>query len=414
MDTEKIMLDVEKIRKDFPILSRIVHGKPMAYLDSAATSQKPLAMIEATDGYYREYNANVHRGIYVISEEATTAYEAAREKVRGFINASSVEEIIYTRNATESLNLIRFTWGRQYVGKGDVIIVSEMEHHSNMVPWQMLAKEVGAELLYIPINTETGRLDQGAYQKLLERKPKLVGIVHMSNAMGTLNPMKEMTRLAHEAGAVVVIDGCQSTPHMPVDVQDLDADFFAFSGHKMLGPTGIGILYGKKKILESMQPFMGGGDMIKEVTKEGATWNDLPYKFEAGTPNVAGAIGLGAAVDYLNKVGMANIWEHEQEMAKYVLGKLRAIEGVRIVGPKEPVDRGAAISFVLKGAHPHDMASIFDDAGIAIRAGHLCAQPALTAHGVDAVARASFYLYNTKEEADRFLETVLKVKEIFG
>ncbi|OGY83045.1 MAG: cysteine desulfurase [Candidatus Kerfeldbacteria bacterium RIFCSPLOWO2_01_FULL_48_11] len=408
------MLDVEKIRKDFPILSRIVHGKPMAYLDSAATSQKPLAMIEATDGYYREYNANVHRGIYVISEEATTAYEAAREKVRGFINASSVEEIIYTRNATESLNLIRFTWGRQYVGKGDVIIVSEMEHHSNMVPWQMLAKEVGAELLYIPINTETGRLDQGAYQKLLERKPKLVGIVHMSNAMGTLNPMKEMTRLAHEAGAVVVIDGCQSTPHMPVDVQDLDADFFAFSGHKMLGPTGIGILYGKKKILESMQPFMGGGDMIKEVTKEGATWNDLPYKFEAGTPNVAGAIGLGAAVDYLNKVGMANIWEHEQEMAKYVLGKLRAIEGVRIVGPKEPVDRGAAISFVLKGAHPHDMASIFDDAGIAIRAGHLCAQPALTAHGVDAVARASFYLYNTKEEADRFLETVLKVKEIFG
>src|SRR3989344_4067952 len=409
MDTEKIMLDVEKIRKDFPILSRIVHGKPMAYLDSAATSQKPLAMIEATDGYYREYNANVHRGIYVISEEATTAYEAAREKVRGFINASSVEEIIYTRNATESRNLIRFTWGRQYVGKGDVIIVSEMEHHSNMVPWQMLAKEVGAELLYIPINTETGRLDQGAYQKLLERKPKLVGIVHMSNAMGTLNPMKEMTRLAHEAGAVVVIDGCQSTPHMPVDVQDLDADFFAFSGHKMLGPTGIGILYGKKKILESMQPFMGGGDMIKEVTKEGATWNDLPYKFEAGTPNVAGAIGLGAAVDYLNKVGMANIWEHEQEMAKYVLGKLRAIEGVRIVGPKEPVDRGAAISCVLKGAHPHDMASIFDDAGIAIRAGHLCAQPALTAHGVDAVARASFYLYNTKEEADRFLETVLKV-----
>ncbi|MFH1235656.1 MAG: cysteine desulfurase [Parcubacteria group bacterium] len=407
-------MDVQTIRKDFPILSRIIHGKPMAYLDSAATSQKPLAVIEATDKYYREYNANVHRGIYVISEEATAEYEAAREKVRAFINASSIEEIIYTRNATESLNLVRFTWGRQYVGKGDVIIVSEMEHHSNMVPWQLLAKEVGAELLYIPINTETGRLDQDVYKKLLERKPKLVGIVHMSNVMGTLNPVKEMTRLAHEAGAVVVIDGCQSTPHMPVDVRDLDADFFAFSGHKMLGPTGIGILYGKKKILESMQPFMGGGDMIKEVTKEGATWNDLPYKFEAGTPNVAGAIGLGVAVEYLKKVGMNNIWEHEQTMAKYILEKLQAIDGVQIIGPKEAVDRGAAISFILQGAHPHDMASIFDDAGIAIRAGHLCAQPALASHGVDTVARASFYLYNTKEEADRFLATVEKVKEIFS
>ena len=408
------MFDVEKIRKDFPILSRQVHGKPLAYLDSAATSQKPMAVIEATNRYYREYNANVHRGIYLISEEATAVYEAAREKVRAVINAQSVEEIIYTRNATESLNLVRYTWGRQFIGKGDVIIVTEMEHHSNMVPWQLLAKEVGAELHYVPINTETGRLDMEVYKKLLKKKPKLVGVVHMSNAMGTLNPVKEMTKLAHEAGAMVVIDGCQSTPHMNVDVQDLNADFFAFSGHKMLGPTGIGILYGKKKILEDMQPFLSGGDMVKEVTKEGATWDDLPYKFEAGTPNVAGAIGLGAAVDYLQHVGMSNIWAHEQDMAKYVLKKLQAIDGVRIIGPTEAVDRGAVISFVLQGVHPHDMASIFDDAGIAIRAGHLCAQPALAAHGVDAVARASFYLYNTKEEADRFLETVLKVKEIFG
>lgn len=408
------MFDVEKVRKDFPILNRQVHDKPMIYLDSAATSQKPLAVIDATSTFYSDHNANVHRGIYVLSEEATAAYEGAREKVRAFINAQSVEEIINTRNATESLNLVRFTWGRQFIGKGDVIVVSEMEHHSNMVPWQLLAKEVGAELLYIPINIETGRLDQDAYKKLLERKPKLVGIVHMSNAMGTLNPVKEMTKLAHDAGAIVIVDGCQSTPHMPVDLQDMDADFFAFSGHKMLGPTGVGVLYGKKKVLEQTQPFLGGGDMIKEVTKEGASWNDLPYKFEAGTPNVAGSVGLGAAIDYLNAVGMANIWEHEQEMAKYVLEKLQAIDGVRIVGPKDAVDRAAAISFVMQGAHPHDMASIFDDTGIAIRAGHLCAQPALAAHGVDAVARASFYLYNTKEEADRFLETVLKVKEIFG
>lgn len=408
------MFDIQTIRKDFPILSRKVHGKPLVYLDSAATSQKPLAVIEATDKYYREYNANVHRGIYAISEEATAAYEGAREKVRTFINAPSVEEIVYTRNATESINLVRFTWGRQFIGKGDAIVISEMEHHSNTVPWQLLAKEVGVELLYIPINTETGRLDQGAYKKLLERGPKLVGIVHMSNAMGTLNPIKEMVRLAHEAGAIVIVDGCQSVPHMPVDVQDLDADFFAFSGHKMLGPSGIGILFGKRKILETMQPFLGGGDMIKEVTKEGATWNDLPYKFEAGTPNVAGAIGLGAAVDYLRRVGMENIWAHEQDMAKYVLEKLRAIDGVRIIGPTEAADRGAVVSFVLQGVHPHDMASIFDDAGIAIRAGHLCAQPALAAHGVDAVTRASFYLYNTKEEADRFLETVEKVKKIFG
>ncbi len=408
------MFDVEKIRKDFPILSRKIHGKPLVYLDSAATSQKPLSVIEATDKYYREYNANVHRGIYAISEEATAAYEGAREKVRVFINAQSVEEIIFTRNATESINLVRFTWGKQFIGKGDVILISEMEHHSNIVPWQLLAKEVGAELLYIPINTETGRLDQNAYKKLLGRKPKLVGIVHMSNALGTLNPVQEVVRLAHEAGAVVIVDGCQSVPHMPVDVRDLDADFFAFSGHKMLGPSGIGVLYGKKRVLETMEPFLGGGDMIKEVTKEGAIWNDLPYKFEAGTPNVAGAIGLGAAIDYLKDVGMKNIWAHEQEMAKYTLKKLQAISSVLIIGPREAVDRGAVISFALQGAHPHDMASIFDDAGISIRAGHLCAQPALAVHGVDAVARASFYLYNTKEEADRFLKTVQKVKKIFG
>ncbi|MFA6908288.1 MAG: cysteine desulfurase [Patescibacteria group bacterium] len=408
------MNDISAIRKDFPILSRVIRGKPLVYLDSAATSQKPLAVIEATDTYYRQYNANVHRGIYVISEEATAAYERTRELIRAFINAPSVEEIIYTRNATESLNLIRFTWGRQHITAGDLIVVSQMEHHSNMVPWQLLAAETGARVEYIPFNPDTGHLDMSAYAQLLAKKPKLVGIVQMSNALGTINPVKEMTKLAHDAGAVVVVDGCQSAPHFAVDVQDIDADFYAFSGHKMLGPTGIGILYGKKSILEKTQPFLAGGDMIKEVTLEGATWNDLPYKFEAGTPNVAGTIGLGAAIEYINKIGMSNIWKHEQEMVAYVLPKLKSISGVRIIGSQDAEDRGAAISFTIQGAHPHDMASIFDDEGVAIRAGHLCAQPALQVYGVDAVARASFYLYNTKQEADIFLNTVEKVKQIFG
>ena len=408
------MNDISAIRKDFPILSRVIRGKPLVYLDSAATSQKPLAVIEATDTYYRQYNANVHRGIYVISEEATAAYERTRELIRAFINAPSVEEIIYTRNATESLNLIRFTWGRQHITAGDLIVVSQMEHHSNMVPWQLLAAETGARVEYIPFNPDTGHLDMSAYAQLLAKKPKLVGIVQMSNALGTINPVKEMTKLAHDAGAVVVVDGCQSAPHFAVDVRDIDADFYAFSGHKMLGPTGIGILYGKKSILEKTQPFLAGGDMIKEVTLEGATWNDLPYKFEAGTPNVAGTIGLGAAIEYINKIGMSNIWKHEQEMVAYVLPKLKSISGVRIIGSQDAEDRGAAISFTIQGAHPHDMASIFDDEGVAIRAGHLCAQPALQVYGVDAVARASFYLYNTKQEADIFLNTVEKVKQIFG
>lgn len=408
------MTNLEKTRKDFPILSRKVHGKPLIYLDSVATSQKPFSVIQKIEKYYSYYNSNIHRGIYAISEEATAAYEEAREKIKSFIHADSVEEIIYTRNATESLNLIAYAWGRKNITKGDVIVITEMEHHSNMVPWQILVKEKEAELLYVPLNTETGRLDLAAYKKLLEKKPKLVSITHMSNALGTVNPVKEMIVQARKVGAITVIDGCQSVPHFPVDMKDLDADLYAFSGHKMLGPTGIGILYGKKNILEEMDPFLSGGDMIKEVTKEGATWNDLPYKFEAGTPNVAGAIGFGAAIDYLRQVGMDAVWEHEQAIAKYVIEKLNQIDGIIIIGPQDATDRGATISFTLDGVHPHDMASLFDEEGIAVRAGHLCAQPALHTYGLEAVTRASFYLYNTKEEVDVFLEVTEHIQKMFS
>ncbi|MFC1687034.1 cysteine desulfurase [Patescibacteria group bacterium] len=407
------MTNLEKIRNDFPILSRKIYGKPLVYLDSAATSQKPLSVIQAIEKYYSEYNSNIHRGIYVLSEEATAAYEGAREKIKSFINADSIEEIIFTRNATESLNVVAYSWGRKNISKGDTIVITEMEHHSNMIPWQILAKEKEAELLYVPIDLETGRLDLDTYKKYLEKKPRLVGIVHMSNALGTVNPVKEMISQAHEVGAITVIDGCQAVPHFPVDMKDLDADLYAFSGHKMLGPTGIGVLYGKKNILEEMDPFLSGGDMIKEVTKEGSTWNDLPYKFEAGTPNIAGGIGFGAAIDYLQKVGMDAIWDHEQTISKYILNQIKKIDGVKIIGPQDAPDRGAAISFSINGVHPHDIASLFDEEGVAVRAGHLCAQPALTAYGLDAVTRASFYLYNTREEADKFFEVVQKVKEMF-
>ncbi|MEK7639971.1 MAG: cysteine desulfurase [Patescibacteria group bacterium] len=409
------MFDVNIIRNDFPILTRKVNGKPLVYLDNGATSQKPESVLQAMDDFQRNHNANVHRGIYTLSEEATALYEGAREKVRKFINARSVEEIIFTRNASESINLVALSWARQNLKAGDEVLTTEMEHHSNIVPWQMLAKERGIVLKFVPAKPDLGTLDMGAFESLLTPKTKLVCIGHMSNLLGTVHPVAAMVEKAHAAGAKVLIDGCQAVPHMPVDVQLLGADFYAFSGHKMLGPTGIGVLWARKELLEATEPILGGGDMIKEVTKAGASWNDLPWKFEAGTPNAVGAIGLGAAVDYLTKVGMTNVWQHEQDMARYVLTKLTSIPGVQLFGiPQPSLDRGAIFSFWIDGMHPHDIASIFDERGIAIRAGHMCAQPMLEVLGKPAAARASFYLYNTQAEADAFLNAIEDAKKVFG
>lgn len=409
------MFDPLTIRKDFPILGRRVHGKPLVYLDNGATSQKPEAVLQAMDDFQRNHNANVHRGIYALSEEATALYEGAREKVAKFINAASPQEIIFTRNATEAINLVALSWARQNLKSGDEVLTTEMEHHSNIVPWQMLAKERGIVLKFLPAKPAEGILDVDQLDVFITAKTKLVCLGHMSNLLGTVNPVQAIAAKAHAVGAKVLVDGCQAVPHMPVDVQALGVDFYAFSGHKMLGPTGIGVLWARKEILNATEPVLGGGDMILEVTKEHSTWNDLPWKFEAGTPNVVGAIGLGAAVDYLTQVGMANVWQHEQDIAQYVLPKLTVIPGVRIFGVPQPgPNRGAIFSFWLEGMHPHDIASIFDEQGIAIRAGHLCAQPLLACLGKPAVARASFYLYNTQAEADIFLNAIEDAKKVFG
>ncbi|MEK7631497.1 MAG: cysteine desulfurase [Patescibacteria group bacterium] len=409
------MFDPLTIRKDFPILGRQINGKPLVYLDNGATSQKPESVLQAMDDVQRNHNANVHRGIYTLSEEATALYEGAREKVRQFINALSVEEIVFTRNASEAINLVALSWARQNLKTGDEVLTTEMEHHSNIVPWQMLAKERGIVLKFLPAKPVEGVLDLGQLDTLLTSKTKLVCVGHMSNLLGTVNSVQTIVKKAHAIGAKVLVDGCQAVPHMPVDVQALDADFYAFSGHKMLGPTGIGVLWARKEILDATEPVLGGGDMIKEVTKAGATWNDLPWKFEAGTPNVVGAIGLGAAVDYLTQVGMANVWQHEQDIAAYVLPKLTAIPGVRLFGVQQPSpNRGAIFSIWIDGMHPHDIASIFDEQGIAVRAGHMCAQPMLERLGKPAAARASFYLYNTKAEADVFLNAIEDAKKVFG
>ncbi len=409
------MFDPKQLRKDFPILSRQVNGKPLVYLDSAATSQRPQAVLQAMDDLQRQHNANVHRGIYQLSEEATALYEGSREQIAKFINAKSTQEIVFTRNATESMNLVALSWARQNLQSGDEVLTTEMEHHSNIVPWQMLAKEKGIALKFLPALPEAGKLDISSLDGLLSPKTKLVCVGHMSNLLGTVNPVQEIVQKAHAIGAKVLVDGCQSVPHMPVDVQELGCDFYAFSGHKMLGPSGIGVLWARQEILEKTEPILGGGDMIKEVTIEKATWNDLPWKFEAGTPNIVGVIGLGAAVDYLTEIGMQNVWQHEQDMAAYVLPKLTAIPGVRLFGiPYAGSNRGAAFSIWIDGMHPHDIASIFDEQGIAIRAGHMCTQPMLARLGKPAAARASFYLYNTKEEADVFLNAIEDAKKVFG
>ncbi len=373
MQTTSEQIPIEIIRGDFPILNRRINNKPLIYFDSAATSQKPLSVINSISDYYLNYNANIHRGVHTLAEEATGLYETAREKIAKFINAKYASEIVYTKNTTESINLVVNTWGRSELLSGELVLLTEMEHHSNLVPWQMLAKEKGLELEFIPV-LENGTLDQHAYEQLLIRKPRIVSFTHMSNVLGTINPVKKMIELAHKHGAVVLIDGAQSVPHMKVNVQDLDADFYAFSGHKMLGPTGIGILYGKKAILEKIPPFMGGGDMIKQVHLRTFLPNEIPYKFEAGTPPIAEVVGLSSAIDYLEKIGMNNIQQHEHDLMRYAFDRLSKIQGITIIG-KELENRGGVIAFTVDGIHPHDVAQILDSDGIAVRAGHHCAMP---------------------------------------
>lgn len=405
--------DVTRIRADFPILSRETRpGTPVVYLDSTASSQKPAVVIEAMDAFYRRSNANIHRGIHTLAEEATALYEGAREKIAKFINAPSARQVIFTRNTTESINLVAYTWARANLKPGDLVILTEMEHHSNLVPWHMLKAERGIRLEFIPV-TEEGLLDLETYRALLEQSPKLVSFTHMSNVLGTINPAAEIVRLAHEAGALTLVDGAQSVPHFAVDVQALDVDFLAFSAHKMVGPTGIGILYGKKKLLEEMPPFLGGGDMIKTVRLREFVSNSLPHKFEAGTPAIAEAVGFGAAVDYLTSVGMDAVAAYEHEITEYALERLEEVPGVKLFGPGAQAKGGVA-AFTFDGVHPHDVAQILDKDGVAVRAGHHCAQPLHEKFGITATSRASFYLYNTKDEVDKLVEGLYKVKEIFG
>ena len=406
-------MDIKKIRADFPIIDReIAPGISLAYLDSAATSQKPLQVIEAMDSYYRDMNANIHRGIHVLAEESTAAYEGARQRIADFIGAAKSREIIFTRNTTEAINLVAFSWGRANLNAGDVVILTEMEHHSNLVPWQMLSAEMGVKLEFIPVG-ENGLLDMDEYIRLLNLKPRMVSFTYMSNVLGTITPAEEIIRLAHAAGALALVDGAQAVPHFPVDVQDLDADFMAFSSHKMCGPTGLGVLFGKEALLEAMPPFLGGGDMIKRVELRSFVPNDLPHKFEAGTPAIAEVIGLGAAVDYLTSIGMQNIAAHERELTDYALDRLEEVPGLWLFGPSAD-KKGGVAAFTFQGIHPHDIAQILDRDGLAIRAGHHCAMPLHTKFGIPATARASFYLYNTKQEIDRLINGLYKVKEIFG
>ncbi|MGG2988605.1 cysteine desulfurase [Geobacillus stearothermophilus] len=403
-------MNVNDIRALFPILHQQVNGHPLVYFDSAATSQKPLPVIEALDRYYREYNSNVHRGVHTLGTKATDAYEGAREKVRRFLNAQSAQEIIFTRGTTASLNLVASSYGRANVKEGDEIVITYMEHHSNLIPWQQLAKQTGATLKYIPMQ-EDGTIDLRDVEATVTEVAKIVAIAHVSNVLGTINPVREIARIAHKRGAVVVVDAAQSAPHMKVDVQELDCDFLALSGHKMCGPTGIGVLYGKKKWLEQMEPVEFGGEMIDFVELYDSTWKELPWKFEGGTPIIAGAIGLGAAIDFLEQVGLDAIAAHEHELAQYALERLAGIDGVTVYGPKE---RAGLVTFNIDGVHPHDVATVLDAEGIAIRAGHHCAQPLMKWLGVTATARASFYLYNTKEEIDRFIAALQKAKEYFS
>ena len=408
-------LNPSEIKKDFPIFGKPVHGKRLIYLDSAATSQKPRQVVDAIVNYYYTFNANIHRGIYKISEQATEEYERSKEKVARFVNAGSGKNIIYVRNTTEALNTVALTYGDKNISKGDHILISDMEHHSNIVAWQLLAKRKSAILDFAPLK-DNAFLDMSSYEKLLQNNPKIVSLTHVSNVLGTINEIKKITSMAKNAGATVVVDGAQSVPHMPVDVSDIGCDFFAFSSHKMLAPSGMGVLYGKKELLESTEPLFGGGDMISSVKRSGSEWNEIPWKFEAGTPNIEGAIGLGAAIDYLDGIGMQRVRDHEKSLTKYAMEAISSIPGVEIYGPGlgRESERGGVLSFGLNGVHPHDVSQIFDSEGIAIRAGHHCAMPLVTeVLRKGSVSRMSFYIYNDESDVDAAVSAIKKVKGIF-
>jgi cysteine desulfurase / selenocysteine lyase len=404
-------LDVARIREDFPILKETVHGKPLIYFDNGATSQKPQSVIDAIDRYYREENSNIHRGVHHLSERATVAYEAAREKIQGFVNAKASSEIIFVRGTTEAINLAAQSYGRNFLQPGDEIVVSAMEHHSNIVPWQMLCEQIGARLRVIPINHD-GEIVMEEYRRLLNRKTKFVSVTHVSNALGTVVPVKELIALAHERGVPVLLDGAQAAPHLKIDVQDLDCDFYAFSGHKVFGPTGVGVLYGRAELLEKMPPYQGGGDMISLVTFEKTHYNVVPYKFEAGTPHIAGGIGLGAAIDYLQKLDWEQVAAHEHKLLGYATDALSSIDAVRIIGTAK--EKAGVVSFVVDHVHAHDVGTILDQEGVAIRAGHHCAMPVMQRFGVPATARASFAIYNTIEEIDVMIQAIHRVLKVFG
>ena len=404
-------LDVTAIRKDFPILAQQVHGKPLIYLDNAATSQKPKCVIEALTRFYQMDNANIHRGVHQLSERSTQSYEAARGKVQRFLNAANTREIIFVRGATEGINLVAQTYGRTHVSAGDEIVISAMEHHSNIVPWQMLCEEKGAVLRVIPIN-DRGEVEFDQFEKLLNHRTRLVAVSHVSNALGTINPVREIVKTAHGWNVPVLIDGAQAVPHMKVDVRNLDCDFYVFSGHKVFGPTGIGVLYGKEQLLEEMPPWQGGGDMIRSVTFEKTTYNDLPYKFEAGTPDIAGVIGLGAAIDYLDQIGMDAVAAHEHDLLEYGTRALESISGLRLIGTAR--EKAGVLSFVIDGVHPHDAGTILDREGVAVRTGHHCAQPVMDRFGVSGTTRASLAFYNTREDIDALVAGIQKVKEVFA
>ncbi|MGA8914166.1 MAG: cysteine desulfurase [Nitrososphaeraceae archaeon] len=411
---QKAALDVSKIRQDFPILKRKINGnKTLVYLDNAATTQKPMSVINAICNYYMNYNSNIHRAVHQLAEEATLEYEKTREKVARFINARSSDEIIFTRNATEAINLISYSWARTNIRKDDKVVLTEIEHHSNIVPWQILSLEKGSILEYVGID-DNGYLNMEDYKRHLQsNKVKLISVSHMSNVLGTIVPVNEIIKMAHDQSVPVLVDGAQSVPHMPVDVQDMDCDFMAFSAHKMLGPTGVGVLYVKREILNEMPPFIGGGDMIKEVHKNETKYNDLPYKFEGGTPNIADVIGFGAAIDYLNKIGMDKVREHEMDVTNYAIEAIAGVKGVSIYGPSNSNHRGGVVSFNIGDIHPHDLATIMNDHGIAIRSGHHCAQVLMERLDVAATSRTSFYIYNTKEEVDTFINALDQARRLF-
>ncbi|MBR48738.1 MAG: cysteine desulfurase [Chloroflexi bacterium] len=408
-------MNIDQIRNDFPILSRKINGHELVYLDNAATTHKPRSVINSLVDFYENHNSNVHRGVHTLSMEATDKFEEAREKISSFINSQTSQSIIWTRNASESLNIISYSWGNKNIGEGDEILLSPMEHHSNLIPWQELARTKGAKIKFLSLNID-GTLDLSNIDELITQKTKLVSIVHVSNALGTINPVKELCEKAHQVGALFVLDGAQSVPHMSVDVQDIGCDFFVFSGHKMMGPTGIGVLYGKMEILEEMDPVFTGGEMVLEVTYEKASWADIPMKFEAGTPNIADSIALGTAVDYLQNIGMENIHDYEKSITSYALKKFNTLEseGVTLFGPKSSDQKGAVFSFHIPNIHPHDLGTILDGMGIAVRTGHHCAMPLIKSLGVSATARASFYVYNTMEEVDTLIDGIKSAIRYFG